>query len=274
MPEKKEKNKEKKMTFWQHLEELRWVIIYSFISILIGSTVSFIFKNFVFNSIILAPKNPDFITNDLLCRLSDILSIKSICINSHPLEIINIDLAGQFYIHIFISITTGVIISAPIILWLLWRFIKPALLEKEKKHTKGTVLITSILFYIGIAFSYFIIVPLTINFLGNYQVSEFINNRISLSSYVHTIVSLSFAVGIVFELPAIVYFLTKTGIINSIMMKKNRKIVFVILLIISAIITPPDVFSQLLVCFPLVLLYELSINISKRIEKKNNLLQG
>ncbi|MCK4360771.1 MAG: twin-arginine translocase subunit TatC, partial [Bacteroidales bacterium] len=157
------------------------------------------------------------------------------------------------------------------IIFEIWSFIKPALHIKEKKYTSGAVIISSLLFIAGILFSYFLIVPLTVNFLGTYQVSEYVQNLVSLSSYISTVVSVTFGVGVVFELPIFVYFFTKVGIVTPSFLRKNRKYMLVIILILSAIITPPDVFSQILVCIPLFGLYELSIYISEKIYKKREL---
>ncbi|PIY34630.1 MAG: twin-arginine translocase subunit TatC, partial [Bacteroidetes bacterium CG_4_10_14_3_um_filter_42_6] len=163
----------------------------------------------------------------------------------------------------------GFILAFPYVLWETWRFIRPAMHENERKYSTGGVIISSILFLFGVLFSYFLIVPLTVNFLGTYQVSERVLNQISLTSYISTVVSVTFAVGVAFELPILVFFLTKIGILTSGFMMKNRKYMYVILLIVSAIITPPDVFSQILVVFPLIGLYELSIAVAKNVEKKN-----
>ncbi len=177
-------------------------------------------------------------------------------------------MSGQFLTHMYISIVAGFILAFPYILWEIWRFIQPAMYDKEKAYSKGGVFISTLLFLIGILFSFFLIVPLTVNFLGTYQVSESVANQISLSSYISTVVSVTFAVGIVFELPILVYFLTKVGVLTPDFLKRNRKYMFVILLILSAIITPPDMFSQVLVVVPLIILYEFSIGVSKRIYKK------
>jgi sec-independent protein translocase protein TatC len=179
-------------------------------------------------------------------------------------------MAGQFNMHIFISIVTGLILTVPYFLWELWRFIKPALSENERKHSGGFVIITSFLFLIGVVFSYFLIVPLTINFLGTYYVSENVENYFTLSSYINTITSLTFATGIVFELPVMVYFLTRIGILTPKFLKKYRRHAIVIILIIAAIITPPDVFSQTMVAIPLYLLFEISIYICKIVYRKKH----
>jgi len=270
----KAKNPGKEMSFWEHLEELRWHLTRSIIVILVLSVVAFLNRHFVFDTIILAPKDSGFITNVLLCKLSEILSLKALCIGDLSLKIININMSGQFLTHMYISIAIGILISFPYLIWEMWSFIAPALHSREKKYSSGAVFVSSLLFLLGVLFSYFLIVPLTVNFLGTYQVSEFVQNTISLSSYISTVVSVTFAVGIVFELPILVYFLTKVGILTPQFMKKNRKVMIVIVLALSAIITPPDIFSQILVGLPLLALYELSIGISKRVYAKREKLAG
>lgn len=265
---KKAKNTEKEMTFWEHLEELRWHIVRSLLAIIVLAVVAFLNRKLIFDVVILAPKDSDFITNRILCQISEFLSIPSLCIGNLSLKIINISMSGQFMTHMYISMVAGVIVAFPYIIYEIWSFINPALHMKERKYSGGAVIASSLLFILGVLFSYFLIVPLTVNFLGTYQVSDFVENSISLSSYISTVVSVTFAVGLVFELPIFVYFLTKVGIITPSLMKKNRKYMLVILLSISAIITPPDVFSQILVVIPLFGLYELSIGISNRVYKK------
>lgn len=259
---------EKEMSFWDHLEELRKHLFRSIAVIMILAIAAFIGKKFVFDYIILAPKDADFITNRVLCKLSEILSIDALCIGNLNLSMQNIQMSGQFMTHMYVSIITGLIVAAPYVIWELWRFIMPALHPKEKKHSRGAVVVSSLLFISGVLFSYFLIVPLTINFLGSYQVSQDVPNQIQLNSYISTVLSVTIAVGIVFELPILVYFLTKVGVITPAFMKKNRKFMLVIVLVLSAIITPPDIFSQVLVCIPLIGLYEISIRISARVYKQ------
>jgi len=259
---------EAEMSFWEHLEELRMHIFRSLAAIFILAIGAFIAKHFIFDVIILAPKSEDFITNRLLCKAGDLLSIESLCIGKMNLKIQNINMSGQFMTHMYVSIFAGIIVAAPYVIWELWRFIMPALRPGEKKYSRGAVLVSSLLFILGILFAYFLIVPLTINFLGTYQVSSEVANEINLNSYISTVMSVTLAVGIVFELPILVYFLTKVGIVSPTFLKKNRKIMLVIVLVLSAIITPPDIFSQILVCIPLMGLYELSITISKRVYRQ------
>ncbi len=267
---KRNKPKEEKvMTFWDHLDELRWHIMRSLIAVVLLAIVAFINREIIFDYIILAPSTSDFFTNRALCRLGEWLAINALCIKDMNLQIINIKMSGQFLTHMYISIVAGFILAFPYVLWEIWRFVKPAMKDTEKKYSSGGVFISSVLFLTGILFSYFLIVPLTVNFLGTYHVSETVYNQISLSSYISTVVSVTFAVGIVFELPILVYFLTKIGVLTPAFMKRNRKYMYVIMLIVSAIITPPDMFSQILVVFPLIALYEFSIGVSNRIYKKH-----
>jgi sec-independent protein translocase protein TatC len=259
---------EKEMTFWDHLEELRMHIFRSLAAIIIFAIVAFIFKGIIFDVIILAPKDSSFLTNRLLCKLGELVSVEALCIGDINLVLQNINMSGQFMMHMYVSFVAGLIIAAPYVLWELWRFILPALEPKEKSYSKGAVVVSSLLFLMGVLFSYYVIVPLTINFLGTYQVSETVANQIQLNSYVSTVVSVTIAVGIVFELPILIYFLTKVGIVTPAFLRKNRKIMLVIVLVMSAIITPPDVFSQILVSVPLIGLYEISIRVAERIYKK------
>lgn len=256
------------MTFWDHLEELRWVFIRSLAAVAVVSIVAFINKGFIFNNVFLAPKEPWFFTNDILCRLATRFNTDALCLNSESLKIINIKLAGQFTTHLFISFAVGIFVASPYIFFEFWKFIRPALYEKEKKHSRGAVFVCSLLFIVGVLFAYYLVLPLTINFLGTYQVSQQVENTISLSSYIRNVVSVTLSIGFVFEIPVLIYFLTRTGIVTPQFMRKSRKIVLVLLLTLSAIITPPDVFSLIMVVIPLVLLYELSIGISQRVYRK------
>ena len=265
------KPKENEMSFWEHLEELRWHILRSVAAVFILAIVAFLNRHIIFDMIILAPKDSEFITNRLLCKLAELISVKALCIDNLALKIINIKMSGQFMTHMYISFVAGIIVAFPYILFEIWGFIRPALLPNEKKNSGGAVFVCSLLFISGVLFSYFLIVPLTVNFLGTYHVSEFVQNTISLNSYISTVVSVTFSVGLVFELPVFIYFLTKVGIITPSFMRKNRKYMLVIILVLSAIITPPDVFSQILVCLPLFGLYELSIRISERVYRKREI---
>lgn len=256
------------MSFWEHLESLRWHFIRSIVVIIALAIAAFMYKDFIFDEIILAPKDSDFLTNKFFCWLGGKVNVDYLCINSTPVKLINTEMSGQFSLHIWISVIAGLIISVPYILWEIWRFVKPALTQRERKYSSGFVYITSFLFLTGVVFSYYVIVPLTVNFLGTYQVSGGVENMISLRSYISTITTLCFATGLVFLFPIFVFFLTKIGIITPSFLSRNRKYILIIILILAAIITPPDIFSQILVSIPLYALYELSIYISRAVYRK------
>ena len=177
-------------------------------------------------------------------------------------------MSGQFTTHVWVSFIGGLIVSFPYVFWELWRFIKPGLYEKEQNYTRGIVLYASVLFLLGVLFGYYLIAPLSVNFLGGYQVSTAVYNTIDLNSYISTVTTLTLATGATFEMPILVYFLTKIGLIGPTFLRTYRRHAIVVLLIIAAIITPPDVISQVIVTLPLLLLYEISILIAARVEKK------
>ena len=263
---------EAEMGFLDHLEVLRWHLVRSFSAIILLAIVAFIFYGFIFDTIILAPKNPDFFTNRMLCEFGNLINVKTLCINSKPFQIINIKMAGQFSTHIMVSIVVGFLIAFPYVFWEMWRFIRPALYNNEKSHARGAVFFSSLLFFLGVLFGYYIIVPLSVHFLGGYNISNQVLNQINLGSYISTITSVVLAAGIIFELPIVIYFLSKAGIVTPDILRTYRKHSLVIILALSAIITPPDVFSQVLVALPLVILYEVGIKISKRIYAKDESL--
>lgn len=262
---RKNKKSQDEMSFLEHLEELRWHIVRSVLAIFIIAIVAFIYNEVIFDAIILAPKHPDFLTNRLLCELGHLVNIESLCINTKPFEIINIKMAGQFTTHIAVSLVAGVILAFPYIFWEFWLFFKPALYSSEKQHARGAVFFASLLFIFGILFGYYIIVPLSVHFLGSYNVSAEVNNQINLRSYIGTVTSITLASGLIFQLPIITYFLTKIGLVDPAFLRKYRKHSVIVILALAAIITPPDIFSQILVCLPLLFLYEVGIIISGRV---------
>ena len=265
------------MTFLEHLEELRWVIIRSIIAICAAGTIAFLFKKIIFDEILLAPRNPDFISNKLICELGvmakhllhKIMTFPDVCINQHPKQLINFTMGGQFNMHIKVSGVAGFIIAFPYIFYQFWNFINPALHQNEQKYAKGAVFYSSSLFILGILFGYFVLLPFSIDFLTTYSVSDQIENKINIISYISNITTVVLACGLVFELPIVVYFLSKIGIMSPAFMVKYWRHAVIIILVIAAIITPPDVISQTLVAIPLILLYFVSILISKAVRKKN-----
>jgi sec-independent protein translocase protein TatC len=257
----------KEMSFWDHLTELRRRLIRIVLAVLAMAILAFTQRNIIFDKIILAPKDGDFITYHWLCKLGDFLHVDSLCFTDTHIKLINFNLSGQFMTHMTISMVVGLILATPYVFWQLWQFIKPALYDKERRYARYAVFVMSALFMTGVLFSYFFMVPWTLNFLGMYQVSELVENQISLSSYISTVTSVVLSVGLVFELPVIIYVLAKIGLISPTFLIKNRKYAFILVLVIAAIITPPDVFSQIIVTIPLWTLYEASILIAKRVSR-------
>ena len=262
------KNPEAEMSFLEHLEVMRWHLLRSITAIVILGLVAFVFKDIVFDKIILAPKEPPFPTNRWLCELGEILGLQRICINQNPFQLQTVKMAEQFSMHIIVSLVAGIVVAFPYIFWEFWRFIVPALYDKERSTARGAVFYTSLLFILGVLFGYYIICPLSVNFLGNYRVSESVISAPTLRSYVQTITSVVLASGLVFQLPILVYFLSRVGLVTPSFLKKYRRHSIILIVTLSAIITPPDVFSQILVALPLMVLYEIGIGISKRIMRQ------
>jgi sec-independent protein translocase protein TatC len=265
------------MSFLDHLEELRWHLIRMTMGVVIVGVVAFLFKGFIFDTVILGPYQPDFPTYELFCRLSQMFGLDdSFCLTEPLFEIQSREMAGQFSAHLWTSIWAGFILGFPYLLYELWSFIGPGLYEKERNNAKGFIFIASLLFFTGVLFGYYVVSPLSVNFLGGYKVSDFVHNDIDLNSYIATIRTSVIACGLIFELPILIYFFTKIGLVNPEILKKYRKIALVLVLIVSAIITPPDIASQIIVTIPIIILYQVSITISRivlkreaRKEKKN-----
>jgi len=266
---KKSKKKEVKaeMSFLDHLETLRWHIIKSAIAIITFAILAYVYSDFIWNSIILAPKSPDFWTSRMLIKLGDFLGYKSAGLMTKQLSLINFDLSGQFMVDVWTAIIAGFIVAFPYVMYQFWSFIKPALYENERRHASGAVAVMSGLFFIGVLFGYYLIVPFSLDWLASYSISTEVVNQINILSYISSVTSIVIAGGIAFELPVLVYFLSKIGVLTPKFLRKYRKHSYVVLLIIAAIITPPDILSQMIVCIPLVILFELSIIISGRVEK-------
>lgn len=268
MKEKKLK-KEEEMSFWEHLDALRSTLFKSIIAIVLMAIVAFFFKTFLMEVVIFGPKEPTFITNELFCQLGRfVLGNDKLCINQIDINMINLEMAGQFRLHILITMIAGIIIAMPYLLIQFWNFIKPALTSKEQRGSSGFVIVTNFLFLLGVSFGYFLIVPLALNFLTTYELSSNLENQFRIGSYIKMIVSISLSTGLVFELPVVIYFLAKVGIVDKALLKKYRKHAILVFFVLSAIITPPDIFSQFLVALPLMGLYEISIGIAGRVAKK------
>ncbi|RPD90733.1 twin-arginine translocase subunit TatC [Aureibaculum marinum] len=265
---KKKSKEEKEMSFLDHLEVLRWTLVRSTLAILIMSSVAFLMKSFIFEKIILLPKDPQFYTYKFLCNLSQKFGTEGLCIDEIPFLVQSRTMAGQFSAHIWTSITVGFIAAFPFILWEIWKFIKPALYASERKYARSFIIISSLLFFFGVLFGYFLLTPLSVNFLGSYRVADEVNNNIDLNSYIGLLRASVLASGLIFEMPIIIFFLAKMGLVTPEFLKKYRKYAIVVLLLLAAIITPPDVISQFIVAIPMAILYELSIIIATVIARK------
>lgn len=258
------------MSFLGHLEALRWHLFRSAIAVVSFALILFFFKEFLFDTVLLAPKQPDFITYRILCAWGNKLGLgEELCVTVIPFTLISTDLAAQFTTHMWVAFIAGVVLSFPYIIWELWRFIKPALSVKERTFARGIVFYTSFLFLLGISFGYYIITPMTVNFLGSYQVSEQVKNTITLDSFIAMVTTMTLITGIVFELPIVVYFLTKIGILTATFMRTYRRHAVVLILILAAVITPSsDVTTLIMVAMPLYVLYEISILVSAYVMRK------
>lgn len=256
------------MSFLDHLEALRWHVVRSAAAILIFTIIAFLAKRIVFGIIILGPSKLDFITYRLFCDLGSYLGVEALCIQELPFTLQSREMTSQFSMHMTSSMVVGFIVAFPYIFWEVWRFISPGLYDKERNAARGAVFFVSFLFFLGASFGYFVLAPLSINFLANYQLDPTIVNEFDISSYISTLTMLVLASAIMFQLPVVVYFLSKSGLVTSKMLISYRRHSIVVILIISAIITPPDVISQVLISMPILVLYEAGILIAKKLEKE------
>ncbi len=257
-------SEEKEMSFLDHLEELRWHVVRAVAAIFIMMILAFIYTEEIFHYIIFAPGRIDFVTFRWLCDLGASTGVDGLCVTEIPMKIQSRFLMGQFTMQLTASFIIGLIVAFPYVVWELWSFVKPGLYSKEKKGSKGAVFSISLLFLIGISFGYFILSPMTIAFLANYSISDTISNEFDITSYVSTISILVLSSGILFQLPIVIFFLTKVGIVTPRLLRSYRKHAVVAILVIGAVITPSsDPLSLSLISIPLYFLYEISILISK-----------
>ncbi len=268
-------NELKEMGFWEHVEDLRKVVLRSVGAILLLSVLFFALMPHIFDNIILAPCRSDFILYRLLCDLNQHAAIlPDFCDDQFEVKLINIQLASQFFIHMSTSMWLALLVAFPYVIYQLWTFISPGLYAGEKRHARGAFLAGNIMFFIGIAVGYFLVFPLTLRFLAEYQVSEMVPNQISLDSYMSNFLTLNFIMGLVFELPLLCWIFSNMGLITRRFFKTYRRHAIVILLILAAFITPSsDPFTLSVVFVPLYGLYELSAWVVKpdsKEEEENN----
>lgn len=260
---------EREMSFLDHLEELRWHLIRSFTAIFIIAILVFVFIDIVFDKVLLAHLKPDFATYKFFCNVFSGIGIDSdFCTISFNQTLQSLNPTQQLMTAIWASLIIGFILAFPYILWEVWRFIAPGLLDNERKHSKGFIFSASFLFFLGILFSYFVIIPMSVYFFYNFKISDAVQNNFKLDAYISLITNTLIGVAIFFELPVLIYFLSKIGLVTPEFLKKYRKHALVVVLILSAIITPPDIASQIIVSVPIMILYEISIYISKYVIKK------
>ncbi len=257
---------EKEMPFLEHLEEFRKRLIRSGSAILLFAVLAFFFKEWIFEGILFWPKEPSFPAFRFLCSLSEGMGMGDrLCIQPPDFPLVNLEMSGQFSAHILVSIVSGIVIAFPFFLHQMWCFLNPGLKKNERRSARKVFWIGTFLFILGILFGYFIMSPLSVRFLGGYQVSEMVSNQIRLSSYVSTVALVTLSAGILFQLPIVVHFLAVTGVMTPALLRKHRKHALIVVLLLSAIITPPDITSQLLVAVPLLILYEISIRVAERV---------
>jgi sec-independent protein translocase protein TatC len=260
---------EAEMSFFDHLEALRWHLVRAAIAICVFTAGAFYFYDFIFDTVIMGPSRPNFWTYRMLCKLGDYLHRDGFCITKININLLNTEMAGQFTLQINSALLIGITLGFPYLLWELWRFIKPALHEKEQKAARGFVMYATFLFIIGVLFGYYVITPESINFLAGYTVSSQIENKFSIDSYLSSVATLTLATGIVFELPILVYVLSSLGILTAKFMRETRRYAVVVILIIAAVVTPtPDMMTMTVVSIPLFILYEVGIMVSAVVEKR------
>lgn len=265
----KGQNMEAEMSFFDHLEELRWHLVRSAIAVCIFMGVAFYYYDFIFETVIMGPSKPSFWTYRMLCKLGDYLHRDGFCVHEIPVKLMNNEMAGQFTLQINSALMIGIVLGFPYLLWEIWKFVKPALHEKERKAAGGFVFYATFLFVIGIMFGYYIITPMSVNFLASYTVSSSITNWFSIDSYISSVATLTLASGAVFQLPILVYILSSLGILTPKYMRNGRRYAIVIILIIAAVITPtPDMMTMTVVSIPLFVLYEVGIVVAGVVEKR------
>ena len=256
------------MSFLDHLEELRWHLVRSAAAIIIFSIVAFLAKDYVWGTLILGPTKGDFWTYRMMCMFGQLIGSDMICMGDLPIDMQNREMTGQFMMHITSSLVIGIILAFPYTFWEIWRFVSPGLHKQEKGASRGAVIAVSFLFMSGVFFGYFIVTPVSFQFLATYTLDASIQNNIDIISLVKTLSMLVLACAFMFQLPVVTYFLSKAGLVTPELMRRYRKHGIVAILILSAVITPPDVYSQILISLPLVFLYEISIKISRRVQRK------
>jgi sec-independent protein translocase protein TatC len=260
------------MSFVEHLDELRKHLFRSAAAVAIGAIVMAIYNKFIVQRVLMGPTNGDFATYVYLCKISQWLGLGTkLCMTAINVQMQNTQVAGQFNIYFNVILIGGFILAFPYVFWQFWKFTKPALKPQELRNTRGVIFWVSLLFFVGILFGYFVIAPYTINFFSNFSLDPKIENRWTVSDYFGTIVPLILGSGLAFQLPLVMYFLAKIGVVSAAYLRRVRKYAILIIVIVASIITPPDMLSTIVASVPLIMLYEISILLCVRVEKKEKL---
>jgi len=269
---KKGQEEKAEMSFVEHLEILRGHLFRSALAIAVGAVVFIVYNEFFVREVLMGPTHADFPTYRWLCKAGHAIGLgDAMCMKDIGLKMQSTSVSGQFSMYFTLIFVGGIIVAFPYIFWEFWRFVKPALTKKELSKTRGVIFWVSLLFFLGILFGYFVIAPYTVNFFANFQLDENIENRWTITSYIDTLVPLILGTGLAFQLPLVMFFLAKVGLMSPSFLRRNRKYAIVVILILAGIITPPDVISQVICTIPLMLLYEISIWLTVKVEKEKAL---
>lgn len=269
---KRQKHDRGEMSFIDHLEDLRGHLFRSLLAIVAGAIMIAIYNKFFIRNILMGPTHPDFPTYSFLCKVGKSIGLgNSLCMKEVGVKMQSTVVGGQFSMFFTIIFIGGFIIAFPYVFWEFWKFVKPALTKKELQRTRGVIFWVSLLFFMGVLFGYYVIAPYTVNFFASFQLDTNIENRWTITSYIQTLVPVILGTGLAFQLPLVMYFLSKIGIVTASFLRKGRKYAIVIILVVAGIITPPDVISQIIVTLPLLLLYEISIWLCTSAEKQQAL---
>jgi len=269
---KKESGEKAEMSFVDHLEVLRGHLFRSVLAIAAGAIVFIVYDDFIVKKVLMGPTHADFPTYKWLCNFGHAVGLgDKMCMKEVGLKMQSTSVSGQFSMYFTLIFVGGIIVAFPYIFWEFWRFVKPALTKKELSKTRGVIFWVSLLFFSGILFGYFIIAPYTVNFFATFQLDENIENIWTITSYIDTLVPLILGTGLAFQLPLVMFFLAKVGLMSPDFLRRNRKYAIIIILILAGIITPPDVISQVICTIPLMLLYEISIWLTAKVEKEKEI---
>jgi sec-independent protein translocase protein TatC len=257
------------MSFVDHLEVLRGHLFRSLIAVILGAIVVGVYNKFFIKKVLMGPTHNDFPTYAIMCKAGRSLGLgKAMCMEGIGIKMQNTAVSGQFSMFFTVVFIGGFIIAFPYVFWQFWKFVKPALTKKEMQKSRGVIFWVSFLFFLGVLFGYYVLAPYTVNFFSNFQMDENIQNIWTIGSYIETLVPLILGTGLAFQLPLVMFFLARVGIVTATSLRKVRKYAIVVIVVVAGLITPPDVISQVIVSVPLLILYEISVMLTARVEKE------